>query len=155
MLEDTLVSPAEWVIFTQKICQSRFTFIIWVTLSSWHVISPWIKTFHPLKNSHILWYCQGRKCSWGLRLLRKVQLLYLIRAWKSLGLNVRLLYSLRDGKVQADLWWWSQSLKTKIFSLKLQPKTGQGEEEGRTKGPCPLTLVPLVLQFCFIDSLFC
>lgn len=131
----TLAAMCWWIFWSGQLAvlvqqsennnQSKWTFHSWVTLSSWRVTFPWFWLFTTLKLPHVLWYCQGRKWSWGLRLLREVYL------QKSPGLNLRLLCSIRDGKVQADLIMVTGPELPRISRYSTSQKWDKDKEEGR------------------------
>lgn len=140
----TLAAVYWWIIWSDQLAvlvqhsennyQSRFTFTIWVTLSSQHVTSHGVSLLAH-KISHVLWYCQGRKCSWGHRLLGKVWLLFLISVWKSPGLNLRLLCSAREGKSVDRLVMMDLNDQNSLLIAPAKNWVRIERREGRPKSP--------------------
>lgn len=81
-----------------------------------------------------------------------IQLLYLIRVWKSPSLNLRLLYSAGGGNSAGRLVMVVTGPEgPKVSPSSSGQKLGEDRgEKGRTKRPCPFNQVPTVLAaFCY------
>lgn len=142
MLMDILVRPASsQVQLLENNYQSKFTFIIWVTVSSWHVTFPWNKAFHPFKFH--MFYGIGKEGNvyeasgfWG-------RSSYCSLSVERADLNLRLLYSPRDRERINKLPVVVLGLNGQNSVLTAPTKSWMRikRQEGRTKGPSlPLEL---------------